>query len=178
MEQRATHTNTYRKLVGGTTINSDTLLSTDYLNHFNELVMLLEMVPDMPDMFEEVKEWQPKTYQQHFQDSSFTHKELAVMAYEHSPPDYRRPFDETITAIHGLIQKELPEIDGMIKQGDADAIREKTLQFSGNLQKLMDRASGIINGVDHYAEGVEELIHEVGAEENVMDQSAIDSLFD
>ena len=34
----------------GTTINSQTLLATDYLNHFNEVVMLLEMIPDMPDM--------------------------------------------------------------------------------------------------------------------------------
>lgn len=178
MEQRATHTNTYRKLVGGTTINSQTLLSTDYLNHFNELVMLLEMVPDMPEMFDEVKEWQPKTYQEHFRDSAFTHKDLAVMAYEHSPEDYRLPFDETIAAIDVLIGKELPEIEGTIQQGNADLIREKTLMFSSMLQKLMDRASGIINGVDHYAAGVEELIHEVAAEENVMDQSAIDSLFD
>lgn len=178
MEQRATHTNTYRKLVGGTTINSETLLSTDYLNHFNELVMLLEMAADMPEMFDEVKEWQPKSYQEHFQDSAFTHKDLAVMAYEHSPPDYRRPFDQTITAIDSLIQKELPEIEGLVQQGESDAVRERTLAFSGNLQRLMDRASGIINGVDHYAEGVEELIHEADAEDNVMDQSAIDNLFD
>lgn len=178
MEQRATHTNTYRKLVGGTTINSETLLSTDYLNHFNELVMLLEMVPDMPDMFEEVKAWQPKTYQEHFRDSSFTHKDLAVMAYEHSPDDYRLPFDQTIEAIHGLIRSELPEIDRTIQQGNADIIREKTLRFSSNLQKLMDRASGIINGVEHYTKGAEELIHEVEAEDTVMNQSAIDSLFD
>ena len=36
-------------------LDSDTLLATDYLNHFNEIVMLLEMVPDMPEIMEEVK---------------------------------------------------------------------------------------------------------------------------
>jgi len=41
----------------GTTINSQTLLATDYLNHFNEVVMLLEMIPDMPDMMDMVQEW-------------------------------------------------------------------------------------------------------------------------
>lgn len=30
-------------------INPRTGLATDYLNHFNEAVMLLEMVPDMPE---------------------------------------------------------------------------------------------------------------------------------
>ena len=73
MDHTATHTKTYRKLVEGTTINTTTLLSTDYLNHYNELVMLLEMVPDMPDMMMEVHEWAPKTYAEHFKDSTFTH---------------------------------------------------------------------------------------------------------
>jgi hypothetical protein len=36
----------------GTTINSQTLLATDYLNHFNEVVMLFEMIADMPDMMD------------------------------------------------------------------------------------------------------------------------------
>ncbi|MEO8318885.1 MAG: hypothetical protein ABI561_11235, partial [Bradyrhizobium sp.] len=30
-------------------INPRTGLATDYLNHFNEAIMLLEMVPDMPE---------------------------------------------------------------------------------------------------------------------------------
>ena len=41
--------------VKGSNIDETTLLATDYLNHFNEIVMLLEMVPDMPEMLEEVK---------------------------------------------------------------------------------------------------------------------------
>ena len=34
-------------------INPHTGLATDYLNHFNEAVMLLEMVPDMPECAED-----------------------------------------------------------------------------------------------------------------------------
>jgi hypothetical protein len=33
----------------GTNINQSTLLATDYLNRFNEVVMMIEMIPDMPD---------------------------------------------------------------------------------------------------------------------------------
>ena len=38
----------------GTNINSVTLLATDYLDHFNEVIILIEMVADMPDMIEDV----------------------------------------------------------------------------------------------------------------------------
>src|SRR3546814_196200 len=46
-------TRTYRRLVRGTNINATSLLATDYLNHFNEVVMVLELVPDMPERSEE-----------------------------------------------------------------------------------------------------------------------------
>jgi hypothetical protein len=50
-----------RTRIAGTNINAQTLLATDYLNHFNEIAMLLEMVPDMNDMLDEAKAWQPKS---------------------------------------------------------------------------------------------------------------------
>ena len=78
------------------TINRLTGLSTDYLNHFNEIVMLIEMVPDMPDMIEDCRLWHPKSYQQHFRDSGFSEKDLAIEAYDHVPNKFRTPFEATI----------------------------------------------------------------------------------
>jgi hypothetical protein len=40
-------------------INPRTGLATDYLNHFNEAIMLLEMIPDMPECAEDFLGWQP-----------------------------------------------------------------------------------------------------------------------
>src|SRR3546814_7715400 len=62
-------TGTYRLLVRGKNINQNTLLATDYLNHFNEIIMLLEMVPSMPECYRDAVEWRPKSYAQHFRDS-------------------------------------------------------------------------------------------------------------
>ena len=47
-------------------INPRTGLATDYLNHFNEAIMLLEMVPDMPECAEDFLSWQPLSYAEHF----------------------------------------------------------------------------------------------------------------
>ena len=48
-----------RARLHGTNINEQTLLATDYLNHFNEIVMTWEMVPDFLDLWDEVKDWRP-----------------------------------------------------------------------------------------------------------------------
>ena len=43
-------------------INPRTGLATDYLNHFNEAIMLLEMIPDMPECAEDFLTWTPLSY--------------------------------------------------------------------------------------------------------------------
>src|SRR3954464_6900284 len=63
-------------------INPRTGLATDYLNHFNEAIMLLEMVPDMPECAEDFLTWTPLTYAEHFWASNFKARDLAIEAYE------------------------------------------------------------------------------------------------
>ena len=57
-------------------------LATDYLNHFNEAIMLLEMVPDMPECAEDFLTWTPLSYAEHFWASNFKARDLAIEAYE------------------------------------------------------------------------------------------------
>jgi hypothetical protein len=68
-------------------------LATDYLNVFNEAVMLFGLLPDMPDMIEELLLWQPLTYEQHFARSAFQAKELAILAYQNCDLSLKAPFD-------------------------------------------------------------------------------------
>ena len=51
-----------RRLLAEANINPVTGLSTDYLNHFNEAVMLLEMIPVMPECGEDLAAWRPLSY--------------------------------------------------------------------------------------------------------------------
>ena len=63
-------------------INPRTGLATDYLNHFNQAVMLLDMIPDMPECAEDFLQWQPLSYAEHFTASNFKARDLAISAYE------------------------------------------------------------------------------------------------
>ena len=58
-------------LLRAANINPRTGLATDYLNHFNEAIMLLEMVPDLPECADDFLEWQPLSYAEHFTASNF-----------------------------------------------------------------------------------------------------------
>lgn len=127
-------------------LDPETLLATDYLNHFNEIVMLLEMVPDMPELMEEVRAWRPKSYVDHFRDSTIADRELAMTAYPHVLPVYRGPFDRTTEQLNILIASAVERMDKYIEAGDTDMLRETTGVMSRMIQRLLDTASGIIHG--------------------------------
>ncbi len=137
----------YRAKVTGTNISAQTLLATDYLNHFNEIVMLLDMLPDMPEMIEECKTWQPKSYVEHFAQSSFSDRQLAIEAYGRVPARYRRPFEETISQLNTLILGGIARLDTDIAAGgEPEVLRETCSSLSRACQALMDCASAIIHG--------------------------------
>jgi hypothetical protein len=77
-------------------VNPATGLATDYLNLFNEAVMLFEMGLDMPDMAEELTDWRPHGYVEHFERSGFEQKDVVVAAYLYAPHEIREDFDASV----------------------------------------------------------------------------------
>lgn len=139
----------WRGRVRGANISEKTLLATDYLNHFNEIVMLIEMVPDMPDMIEDCRLWHPKSYQQHFKDSGFSEKELAIEAYDHVPNKFRLPFEATIAQMDAVILFTLDRMEAVSAAGDDQRLRFECGTSAQMLHKIMQVANGIIHGTTH-----------------------------
>src|SRR5579871_3098312 len=83
-------------------INPRTGLATDYLNHFNEAIMLLEMIPDMPECAEDFLGWQPLSYAEHFTASNFKAKDLAIEAYDNADAGIRDDFDNITFAMTSI----------------------------------------------------------------------------
>lgn len=171
------HQTTLGLLVRGKNINETTLLATDYLNHFNEIIMVLELVPDMPDCLEEAREWAPKSYQEHFRDSAFTDKDLAILAYENAPEAYKVPFDETVDRMNRLVEQGLQEIADKLESEDEVALRVSVEVLSRRLRDLIDGASAIIHGHKQTADQ-DDVDQIMGGPEETADQAEIDKLFD
>lgn len=125
-------------------INPATGLATDYLNHFNEVVMLLEMLPAMPECAEDVLDWSPVPYEAHFETSTFKDKELAVMAYRAAPQKLRTHLEARVAAINSAVESAQQQIreapDVSIAASD---ICEMAIQL---IRPLISQASGIIHG--------------------------------
>ncbi|OHC75716.1 MAG: hypothetical protein A3G18_03395 [Rhodospirillales bacterium RIFCSPLOWO2_12_FULL_58_28] len=139
----------FQKKAKAANLNEQTLLATDYLNHFNEIVMTIEMIPDMPELLEEAREWRPKSYQDHFRDSTFAGKDMAIEAYEYVPARYRTPFEANIAAINRFIAMTVKNAEDAVASGDNDRLRLLMTDASHSIQKIMDMASANIHGSEH-----------------------------
>jgi len=124
-------------------INPKTGLATDYLNHFNEAIMLLEMIPDMPECSEDFLGWRPLSYAEHFHASNFKARDLAIEAYETADARIRSDFDnitDTMTSI-------LTAVGAAMRDVRQDSTRAKLAEQAADWVKpLVARAGGIING--------------------------------
>ena len=82
-----------------TSINAATGLSTDYLNHFNEAIMLLDMLRDAPDCRDDFLTWRAKSYREHFAASRVRSRDTAIAAYAAADAHAR----ESLDALAGIM---------------------------------------------------------------------------
>ncbi len=127
-------------------ISDESYLATDYLNHFNEAVMLVQMVADMPEMLDEIRAWAPKSYCDHFRDSGFANRALAVDAYNNAPDRYRAALVMIADALNARIAAAITELGHFIAQGDDNRLRLACDDAVRDLGALIDQASGVIHG--------------------------------
>ena len=124
-------------------INPKTGLATDYLNHFNEAIMLLEMIPDMPDCAADFLCWQPLSYREHFTGSHFKGRDLAIAAYESADPAIREEFDKLTATMTSI----LTAVGAAMCEAQHDKTRAILAeQATAWVKPLVALAGGIING--------------------------------
>lgn len=129
-------------------INPASGIANDYLNLFNEVVMLIEQLPGMPELIDDLKAWRPTTYQDYFLSSPLPGSVSALESYEKLDKDFRASFEEIVadldlqaTGIVATIRlhyraKEDRDPDGLA------AICER----GGNqLRATLDKAVAVVN---------------------------------
>ena len=127
------------------TINRDTGLSTDFLNQYNELSMLLDLAADDPDMLEELEGWAPRTYKEHFAASNFRDWALVVEAYDLCPAAIRVEFDAAIGVLNSVATAGVASL--LATHGAGRAIAPESVHaLAAEVQAAIVHASGLING--------------------------------
>jgi len=161
----------FRSHVPGTNINEATLIASDYLNHFHELVMLLEAIGSEPKEFaDDLLSWRPLTYEEHFSASGFRDKNLAIAAYRRAPSHIRARFDEAVARLHGEALTIVGEVAAELGKGNK-RLNKVCAKATQRLCVLIDEANAIANGETLPERAGSGAAGEVGG------QAAIDALF-
>ncbi len=126
-------------------INPKTGLASDYLNHFNEAIMLLDLLPQTPECIVELIGWEPLSYEEHFAASHFKDRELAIAAYAAAEPIARRRLDELADTMNALLVATCEALQRRASLESAHALAAET---AARLKPMVARAGAVINGYD------------------------------
>lgn len=129
-------------------VNPASGIANDYLNLFNEIVMLIEQLPTMPELIEDIKAWRPTTYHEYFANSALPGRQSALDAYNKLDRKFRREFetvvaelDQQATGIVATIRLSM-RAD---KSSDPFALEVICERGGSALRETLDRAVAIVN---------------------------------
>ncbi|MGE0230566.1 MAG: hypothetical protein AB7O39_15335 [Flavobacteriaceae bacterium] len=132
------------------TVNAATGLSTDYLNHFNEAIMLFGLAPDVPECFEDLQNWMPIGYEAHFAKSGLRERFHAIEAYRECARGRRQMFDLTIAELSAVLVEGIARLRREMEAGETSRATLRAGECVARARDLMDHAAGIINGKGRY----------------------------
>jgi hypothetical protein len=129
--------------LAATSINPLTGLATDYLNRFNEAIMLLDMLPGCPECMQDFLAWQPMSYREHFLQSRFKDRLMAIAAYEAADPTVRGSLDTITGAMSAVLAATRAAMRADPPPQAAAKLAERAV---ARLKPLIARAGAVING--------------------------------
>jgi hypothetical protein len=130
-------------------VNPKSGIANDYLNHFNEVYLMIENLPILlPEMVDELMEWRPVSYTEYFQRSPLPASAETLAIYEKLDQSFRSDFEEMIVLLDEIVLRSVALVsshrlpDGTI---DPDAITEMCEKYATDLRILLDRTADLVN---------------------------------
>ena len=146
-------------------------MSNDFLNHYNEVVMLLEMLPGMPDCYDDVAAWRPKNYVAHFEASTLHWADYAVAEYQHLDAEWKEPFERILAILDEFLTDAIALLGPLVH--DEHFERDPTLSLM-----TVTTARGMLGQLNHIIAGGHPDTSEASDPFDVDDAQALaDSLF-
>jgi hypothetical protein len=121
-------------------------MSNDFLNHYNELVMLLEMLPGMPDCFADIDAWTPKSYISHFEGSGLHWSDYAIAEYEHLGAEWKVPFERILAIIDAFLNDAIALLRTVVHNEHFERDPTISLMIVTTAQGLLGQLNHIIAG--------------------------------
>jgi hypothetical protein len=117
-------------------------LSTDFLNQYNEVLMIIELAADDAELMETLDEWQPRSYRQHFaKHAQLRFADDALRAYEALAPERRLAFENLRLAMDDVVTSA---IRALKQAGEAEERAAIAAASSSLLRRMIEAAASFI----------------------------------
>lgn len=144
-------------------VNPKSGIANDYLNIFYELLLLIENLPVIPEMLEDVLNWQPVSYIDYFQRSRLPGSSAALAIHEQLNPIVRDTFDHLIGNINTIALSGIDQIQQRRKpNGDVfpEDIIDLCERISSELKSNLAPTTNLVNNgmTEVQAETVQQMV--------------------
>jgi hypothetical protein len=124
-------------------------LASDYLNHFNEVLLAIENLPLLlPEMVDELITWKPVGYHAYFEQSNLPGRAEALAIYDSLDDDFRREFEAMIRLLDTIIVESISILlsyrsaDGTI---EAENIANICAKLASVLRMVIEKMVDLVN---------------------------------
>ena len=130
-------------------VNPASGIANDYLNHFNEILLLIENLPALlPEMIDEILAWKPVSYREYFTNSPLPGSVKTLEIYDTLDEDFRTDFETMVSMLDKIILESIRVIienrrpDGTLEPDEVSDVCE---ELSARLRKVLDRTADLVN---------------------------------
>lgn len=125
-------------------VNPASGLANDYLNVFNEIVMLIDLLPAMPALAEDIAAWSPIPYREYFARSTLAGRQGALRAYDHLDPVFRASFDRDVASLGRLARRSCTSVLAAASR-DSELLVERCFAQAQVLRKKLEHVTRTVN---------------------------------
>jgi len=130
-------------------VNPASGIANDYLNHFNEILLLIENLPALlPEMIDEILAWKPVSYREYFTNSPLPGSVKTLEIYDSLDEEFRVDFESMVKILDKIILESIKIVtdarrpDGTLDPGDVEDVCET---LSAKLRLVLDRTADLVN---------------------------------
>jgi hypothetical protein len=97
-------------------VNPKSGLANDYLNVYNEVLLMIENLPIMPEIIDEIINWKSISYKTYFENSKLTESQIALGKYINLHQEIKKEFDGMISKIDETTQSVINQLKNNTKE--------------------------------------------------------------
>lgn len=130
-------------------VNPASGVANDYLNVFNEILLLIENLPVLlPEMVDELLMWHPVSYREYFQNSRLPGSEKVLQIYDGLSDGFRHEFESLISSLDHLALesvKVIAEHRDPSGEINPDEVAEFCEAASAKMRRALVQAADLVN---------------------------------